>query len=160
MGKGTVKRELDKLCAAGLLTISKQGNQNHYQANSNSPIFAELKAITQKTFGVVDILKTALESILADLELAFVYGSIAKGEEHAESDIDLMIVGQDVSYTQVMELLLPAEQQLGRKINPSLYSQQEFIDRLKNRQNFIVSVLDQKKMWLIGKDVYTREYKD
>jgi len=150
VGKGSVNRELDKLCAAGLLTVSRQGNQNHYQANANNPIFNELKAITQKTFGVVDIIKTALAPLLPQLNCAFIYGSVAQGTEHAGSDIDLMLVGDDMSYSEVMELLAPAEKQLGRTINPTLYTVAEFTDRKNSHQPFITRVIEQPKLWLMG----------
>jgi len=150
VGKGSVNRELDKLCAAGLLTVSRQGNQNHYQANANNPIFNELKAITQKTFGVVDIIKAALAPLLPQLNCAFIYGSVAQGTEHAGSDIDLMLVGDDMSYSEVMELLAPAEKQLGRTINPTLYTVAEFTDRKNNHQPFITRVIEQPKLWLMG----------
>ena len=150
VGKGSVNRELDKLCAAGLLTVSRRGNQNHYQANANNPIFNELKAITQKTFGVVDIIKAALTPLLPQLNCAFIYGSIAQGTEHAGSDIDLMLVGDDMSYSKVMELLAPAEKQLGRTINPTLYTVAEFTDRKNNHQPFITRVIEQPKLWLMG----------
>jgi len=150
VGKGSVNRELDKLCAAGLLTVSRQGNQNHYQANANNPIFNELKAITQKTFGIVDIIKSALTPLLPQLNCAFIYGSIAQGTEHAGSDIDLMLVGDDMSYSEVMELLAPAEKQLGRTINPTLYTVAEFTDRKNSHQPFITRVIEQPKLWLVG----------
>lgn len=150
VGKGSVNRELDKLCAAGLLTVSRQGNQNHYQANANNPIFNELKAITQKTFGVVDIIKAALAPLLPRLNCAFIYGSVAQGTEHAGSDIDLMLVGDDMSYSEVMELLAPAEKQLGRTINPTLYTVAEFTDRKNSHQPFITRVIEQPKLWLMG----------
>jgi predicted nucleotidyltransferase len=150
VGKGSVSRELDKLCAAGLLTVSRQGNQNHYQANANNPIFNELKAITQKTFGVVDIIKAALALLLPQLNCAFIYGSVAQGTEHAGSDIDLMLVGDDMSYSEVMELLAPAEKQLGRTINPTLYTVAEFTDRKNSHQPFITRVIEQPKLWLVG----------
>ena len=150
VGKGSVNRELDKLCAAGLLTVSRQGNQNHYQANANNPIFYELKAITQKTFGVVDIIKAALAPLLPQLNCAFIYGSVAQGTEHAGSDIDLMLVGDDMSYSEVMELLAPAEKQLGRTINPTLYTVAEFTDRKNSHQPFITRVIEQPKLWLMG----------
>jgi len=149
VGKGSVNRELDKLCAAGLLTVSRQGNQNHYQANANNPIFNELKAITQKTFGVVDIIKAALAPLLPQLNCAFIYGSVAQGTEHAGSDIDLMLVG-DMSYSEVMELLAPAEKQLCRTINPTLYTVAEFTDRKNSHQPFITRVIEQPKLWLMG----------
>ena len=150
VGKGSVNRELGKLCAAGLLTVSRQGNQNHYQANANNPIFNELKAITQKTFGVVDIIKAALVPLLPQLNCAFIYGSVAQGTEHAGSDIDLMLVGDDMSYSEVMELLAPAEKQLGRTINPTLYTVAEFTDRKNSHQPFITRVMEQPKLWLVG----------
>ena len=150
VGKGSVNRELDKLCAAGLLTVSRQGNQNHYQANANNPIFNELKAITQKTFGVVDIIKAALAPLMPQLNCAFIYGSVAQGTEHAGSDIDLMLVGDDMSYSEVMELLAPAEKQLGRTINPTLYTVAEFTDRKNSHQPFITRVMEQPKLWLVG----------
>jgi len=150
VGKGSVNRELDKLCAAGLLTVSRQGNQNHYQANANNPIFNELKAITQKTFGVVDIIKAALAPLLPQLNCAFIYGSVAQGTEHAGSDIDLMLVGDDMSYSEVMELLAPAENQLGRTINPTLYTVAEFTDRKNSHQPFITRVIEQPKLWMVG----------
>lgn len=152
MGKGTVRRELEKLVKVGLLTIKKQGNQNHYQANPNNPIFNELKAITQKTFGIVDILRTALQAILEKSELAFVYGSIAKGVEHSASDIDVMLVGDNLDYTALMSLLIPAEAQLGRKINPTVYTPQEFIQRKQQGHHFLTRVLAQDKLWLVGED--------
>ena len=155
VGKGSVTRELEKFCRAGLLTLSHQGNQTHYQANKDNPIFSELRAITQKTFGIVDVLKHALTPLSANVDLAFVYGSIAKGTEHANSDIDLMLVGNELSYGAVMELLEPAEQQLGRTINPTIYSLPEFTDRSKNNQHFIQQVMGQSRLWIVGeKEVF------
>lgn len=152
VGKGSVSRELERLCAAGLLIVSKQGNQSHYQANPNSPIFSEVKAIVQKTFGIADIIKTALKPLLPQLTHAFIYGSIAQGTEHAGSDIDLMLVGDDISYSAVMELLMPTEKLLGRKINPTLYTIDEFENRKASNQHFIKRVMEQPKLWLKGSE--------
>lgn len=148
MGKGAVSRELTKLTAAGLLTVVRQGNQSHYQANAENPIFLELKAIIQKTFGVVGVLQMALATLLPQLELVFVYGSVAKGREHAKSDIDILLVGDDLSYEQVMTLLEYAEQQLGRTINPTLYDPQEYKTRMEAKQSFITRVMAQPKLWV------------
>ena len=148
MGKGAVSRELAKLTKAGLLTVMRQGNQSHYQANADNPIFDELKVIVQKTFGVVDVLKTALATLLPGLELAFIYGSIAKGSEHANSDIDVLLVGDGLSYGEVMTLLDNAEQALGRTINPTLYSPLDFAMRVKAKQSFITRLMEQPKLWL------------
>jgi len=143
VGRGTVVRELNKLCDAGLITVTRKGNQNHFQANSGNPIFAELRGIVIKTFGIADVLRDALEEILPHVRLALIYGSVAKGEAGADSDVDLMIVTEDVSYTELMARLEPAEKQLGRKINPTIYSPAEFEQRKNTGQSFIKRVLEQ-----------------
>jgi len=150
VGKGSLRRELEKFCEAGLLTLTRQGNQNHYQANNASPIFGELKAITQKTFGIVDVLKDVLTPLLPYIDYAFVYGSIAKSSEHADSDIDLMLVGGELIYSDVMVLLDSAEQTLGRTINPTLYTHSEFTKRRNSNQHFVMRIMEQPKLWIIG----------
>ncbi|MGX5202758.1 nucleotidyltransferase domain-containing protein [Aliikangiella sp. IMCC44632] len=150
IGKGAVSRELTKMCDAGLLTVTRHGNQHHYQANANNPIFAELKQIVQKSFGIVDVVREALRPKLTKLELAFIYGSMAKGNEHAESDIDLMLVGSELSYSEAMALLDEAETQLGRSINPTLLTPNEFKQRVNNKQSFITRVMQQPKLWIKG----------
>jgi len=148
VGKGSVTRELAKLTDAGLLTVTRQGNQNHYQANPENPIFAELKLIIQKTFGVLDMVKFVLEQLLPKLKMAFIYGSIAKGSENANSDIDVMLVGDELSYSEVMELLDSVEEQLGRTTNPTLLTPLEFQHRVDTNQSFLTRVLEQPKLWL------------
>ena len=152
MGKGVISRELTKLTAAGLLLVSKQGNQNHYQANANAAIFAELKQIVLKTFGLVGLLQAGLEPLLPQLEQAFIYGSVAKGEDHASSDVDVMLVGNDLSYSKVMQMLAPIETQLQRKVNPTLYSPKEFAKRLSVGQNFLTQVMAQPQIELLPLD--------
>jgi len=149
MGKGVVSRELAKLADAGLLVVSKQGNQNHYQANVDSPIFNELKNITLKSFGVTGQLKLALASLLPELERAFIFGSIAKGEDHAASDVDVMLVGHDLSYGEIMQMLEPVEEVLQRTVNPTLYSPDEFAERLASGQNFLSKVMEQNQIDLL-----------
>jgi DNA-binding transcriptional ArsR family regulator len=148
VGKGAVSRELAKLTEAGLLTMVRQGNQSHYQANAANPVFVELKTLIQKTVGVTDIVKAALTSLLTRLDQAFIYGSVAKGSENAGSDIDVMLVGDDLSYGEVMEQLEGAEQQLGRKINPTLLTPGEFSSRIEAGQSFLTRVMEQPKFWL------------
>lgn len=148
MGKGSVNRELLKLVNAGLLTVTKQGNQNHYQANASNPIFNELKQIVQKSFGIVDVIKSSLSTLLPQLDMAFIYGSIAKDSEHAGSDIDVMLVGENLSYSDVMGLLDNAEQQLARTINPTLLTPEEFEKRITAGQSFLTRVMEQPKLWL------------
>ncbi len=146
MGKGVISRELSKLCAAGLLVVTKQGNQNHYQANADAPIFNELKQIVKKTIGVAGTLQLGLAEILPQLEHAFIYGSIAKGEEHSGSDVDVMLVGENLSYTQILELLEPVEAQLQRKVNPTIYTPSEFAERLAQGQSFLSKVMVQARI--------------
>lgn len=141
MGRGVISRELNKLTEAGLLVVSKQGNQNHYQANADSPIFNELISVVKKTFGIKGLLQVALASMVPQLEQAFIYGSVAKGEEHAGSDVDVMLVGEELSYGEVMELLESVEEQLQRSVNPTLYSPEEFEQRLAEGHNFLTKVM-------------------
>lgn len=141
MGRGVISRELNKLTQAGLLVASKRGNQNHYQANADSPIFNELISVVKKTFGIKGLLQVALASMLPQVEQAFIYGSVAKGEEHADSDVDVMLVGEELSYGEVMELLESVEEQLQRSVNPTLYSPEEFEQRLAEGHNFLTKVM-------------------
>lgn len=149
MGKGVISRELSKLCAAGLLVVTKQGNQNHYQANADAPIFNELKQIVKKTMGVAGALQLGLATLLPQLEHAFIYGSIAKGEERAGSDVDVMLVGENLSYTQILELLEPVEAELQRKINLTIYTPSEFAERLAQGQSFLSKVMVQERINLL-----------
>lgn len=151
MGRGAISRELSKLTDAGLLVMTKQGNQNHYQANKASPIMSELVTIVRKTFGVAEVLKSTLAPILPKLQKAFVYGSIAKGSEHAGSDVDVMLVGEDLSYSEVMQLLEEAELQLQRTVNPTIYTPDEFAKRLAEGQSFLTKVLAEETIDLLKK---------
>ena len=149
-GSGAVQRELARLEQATLVTVRRQGNQKHYQANRDAPIFAELRGIVLKTFGVVDVLRAALQSLLPTIELAFVYGSLAKGSERADSDIDLMVIGEVSSNGALLEALAPASAQLGRTINPTLYTPEEFAQRVMDGKSFILRVLEQPKIFVKG----------
>jgi len=151
MGRGATSRELAKFTASGLLIASKQGNQNHYQANKASPIFSELSGIVKKTFGVARVLTTSLSMLLPKLSKAFIYGSIAKGEDHANSDVDVMLVGDDLSYSEIMQLLETAETQLQRAVNPTIYSVEEFETRLADGQGFLNKVMAQPIIDLLEK---------
>lgn len=150
VGKGSLMRELDRLQQAGILLLTRQGNQTHYQANRECPIYPELLGIVRKTFGIADPLRQALAPFEGQLQWAFVYGSIAKDQANASSDIDLMLIGEDLHYSQVMERLLPMEEQLGRPINPTLYNPHDWAARLAAGNSFVVRVLQQDKINLIG----------
>ena len=150
-GTGTVQRELSKLEQADLLRSWKVGHQRFYQANEVSPIFFELCGIVNKTFGLVGGLQDALSPLHAQIRLAFVYGSMAKGSERADSDIDLLVVG-DLSHQALLEQLRDAQTYLGRTINPTLYTEAEFRSRIEAGKSFITRVLDQPKLFVIGSE--------
>jgi predicted nucleotidyltransferase len=150
IGTGAVHRELDKLSSKGLLTVTHIGNQKHYQADAESPIFEELRAIVRKTFGLAGHLSEALSPLANRISAAFVFGSTAAGSDTARSDIDLLIVGHELSYPEAMSVLVEAEQALGRKVNPTLYSTSELQSKLEAGNSFLRRVLDQPKIFLIG----------
>lgn len=151
-GSGTVQRELARLEAAGIVTVKRIGNQKHYQANHAAPIFAELRGLIQKTFGLVDVLRAALGPLSPSITVAFVYGSIARGDEHAGSDIDLLVIGNTVAHATLLDTLAPAGEQLGRMINPTLYTQEEFAQRVRDGKSFVMRVLAQPKIFVQGSD--------
>ncbi|UCH41865.1 MAG: nucleotidyltransferase domain-containing protein [Gammaproteobacteria bacterium] len=150
MGVHTIKRELDRMEATGIITMTKIGNQHHYQANPECPIYDELLGIVRKTFGVADVIKIAVEQLDEQIIAAFVYGSIAKAEDTATSDIDLMVIAKDLAYAEVMESLRDAEHSLGRKINPSIYGTHEIKKKLKQKNAFLTRVMEQPKLWIKG----------
>lgn len=149
-GSGAVQRELARLESSGLVTMHRIGNQKHYQANRSAPIFEELRGIVLKTFGVADVLRAALAPLWPQIEVAFVYGSLAKGREHAGSDVDLMVIGFVPSNAELLEVLLPAQAQLGRVVNPTLYTPDEFAQRVREGKSFIMRVLEQPKIFIKG----------
>ena len=151
-GTGAVQRELAALSEAGLLTVTKQGNQKHYQANADAPVFAELRGLVLKTMGLADVLKVALAPLAAQIDLAFVYGSVAKQQDTAHSDIDVMIVSAGLGYADVFGALEGAAATLGRKVNPTLYTLAELAKRINLDNSFVTRVLRQPKIWLIGNE--------
>lgn len=153
-GSGAVQRELAKLAESGLVTMQPQGNQKHYRANPAAPIHDELVGIVQKTVGLAEPLRQALAPLADHIQAAFVYGSVAKRSDTAGSDIDLMIVSDTLGYADVMAVLHPLIERLGRDINPTLYSREELARRIHAGNAFVTRVLEQPQLWLIGdKDV-------
>jgi len=150
MGRGTVGRELDKLVSAGLLTATREGNQNHYQANTENPIYAELVSIVKKTFGVADEIREVVQLFDDNIELAFIYGSIAKGTESKSSDIDLMLVGKGLQYGDIIEALMSLEETLKRTINPTIYDTKDFAAKLDKGNSFVMRVMEQPKIMIKG----------
>lgn len=146
---GTVQRELGTLSQIGLIVRSVSGRQVYYKANRNHPVFAEIHSLIAKTVGVFQLLGSALAPFAKRVSLAFVYGSMARQDENAGSDVDLMIVG-DVALDEILMQLAPVERVLGRPINPTLYSVNEFKSRLQSGNHFLRSVLSGEKVLLIG----------
>jgi predicted nucleotidyltransferase len=151
-GAGAVQRELADLAAAGLLSVRKQGNQKHFQANAASPVFAELHSLVLKTSGLADVLRTALLPIAPQIAVAFVFGSMAKQQDTAASDVDLLVVSDTLGYGDVFGALEAASQTLSRTINPALYTVADFKARRLGDNAFINRVMQQPKIWLIGQE--------
>lgn len=149
-GTGAVQRELIRLDATGLVTVTRVGKQKHYQANAAAPVFEELRGLVLKTSGLVDVLRAGLAPLVEQIIAAFVYGSVAKGQDTAKSDIDLMVVSDSLTYADLFAALEEASNRLGRKVNPTVYSPQELAKRRKQGNAFITRVLAQRKIWLIG----------
>jgi predicted nucleotidyltransferase len=149
-GRGALQRELERLASSGLVTTQAIGNQKHYQANRAAPIFDELRGIVLKSFGLAGVLRAALADLDARIRVAFVYGSVARGTDTAASDIDVLVVADDVAYGELFERLAAAETTLGRKVNPSLYSPAEFARKQREDNHFVTRVLAQPKVFLKG----------
>jgi predicted nucleotidyltransferase len=149
-GSGAVQRELGRLVESGLVTVTMIGSQKHYQANRAAPIFEDLRAIVTKTVAVVDPLRVALKPLAKQIHLAVVYGSVAKGEARAGSDVDLLVVADDLTLEELFALLSPAEKKLGRKIEPTLYTIAEYNKRRKSGNPFLQKVLTGEHILLIG----------
>nr|WP_314899158.1 nucleotidyltransferase domain-containing protein [uncultured Deefgea sp.] len=148
---GTLNRELAKLADAGVLLVSKVGNQKHYRANTDCPVFSELAGLLRKTAGVADVLTAALAELAERIDVALVFGSVARGEERAGSDIDVLVLGE-VNFAEVVAALYPLQEQLGREINPAVYSVAEFADKTVQQQAWAMDVLKQPKLFLIGNE--------
>lgn len=151
---GAVQRELRQLVEAGLVVRKTVGHQTFYSANQASPVFEEMRSLVAKTVGIHDVLLKALRPLEAKISLAFVYGSTARSRESTESDVDLMIAGR-VHFADVIDLLAAAQTTLNREINPTVYSTKEF--RSKMRENFLKTVLAEKKLFVIGDESVLRE---
>lgn len=146
---GTLLRELNALAEAGVLERRQVGNQVHFRANAGSPIYEDLRNILKKTVGVADVLREALAPLAAKIRAAFVYGSIARGDERPGSDLDLMIVGE-VRFADVVAALAPAQETLRREVNPNLYPALEFRKKRAAGEPFLKRVLADRKIFILG----------
>lgn len=153
---GSVQRELEALAQVDLIQRSMSGHQVYYEANRNHPVFAEIHALVAKTVGIFQVLTSAMAPFAKRISQAFVYGSFASRSENADSDVDLMIVG-DVTLDEVLVQLGPAERLIGRPINPTLYSDSDFKNKIESGNHFLRSVMRGERVVLIGEDRGSRE---
>jgi uncharacterized protein len=151
---GPVQRELRQLVDAGLVTKRIQGTQTLFTANELSPVFSEMRSLVAKTAGMHDVLLAALSPLSSKIDLAFVYGSVARAGETEQSDVDLMVVGT-AKFADVVDRIADAQKTLSREINPTVYTAREFTSKL--RGNFLKTVLGGKKLFLIGGEDDLRE---
>ncbi|HEY2090953.1 MAG TPA: nucleotidyltransferase domain-containing protein [Thermoanaerobaculia bacterium] len=148
-GRGTVQRELERLHASGLVTVRSVGNQKHFQANATSPVFHELCSIILKTSGLAEPITDALRPLRKRIALAFIYGSVARGEETAASDVNLLVVSDDLLLEELLRRLADAERKTGRAIHPALYTREEFSNRRKS-STFVRKVLAGPMIPIVG----------
>jgi uncharacterized protein len=149
LSSGTIQRELDVLSRVGLIKRSATGNQVFYSANTKHPVFSELRSLVSKTVGAIQVLKLALSKLSQRIAIAFVYGSMARQEEKAESDIDLMVIGT-AKLEEVLEAVDEVESLVGRAVNPTVYSVREFKKKIAEGNHFLTAVLRGEKLFLIG----------
>ena len=146
---GTLHKELARLAAAGILTKETSGNQVLYGADPNCPIYSELASILRKTSGIADVLRESLAPVVDRIEFAFVFGSMATGEETSGSDVDVMLIG-DISFSEAVNALYSAQESIHREINPKVYSHGEWKKLVKSKDAFIKNVLAAPKIFLTG----------
>ena len=149
-GSGAVQRELARLSGSGLLLVENVGNQKRYRANPDAPIHDELVSVVRKTFGLAEPLREALSPLVERIRHAFVYGSVARRADTVASDVDLMIVSDDLGYSDVMTALHPLIEWLGRNLKPTIYTAAELRTKVHSQNHFVVGVLQQPRIDLIG----------
>jgi len=151
-GSGAVQREVQRLVDSKLVVSMMTGRQKRYRANTDAPIFEELRAIVEKTAGVPEQLRTALAPLRPRIRFALLYGSVAKGTDSATSDIDVLLVSDDLALEEVYAALEGAERRLGRRVSPTLYTSEEFQRRRRADQPFLTRVLEGKHVVLEGNE--------
>lgn len=149
-GTGAVHRQLGRLADAGLVKVTRTGNQKHYQANRDAAVFAELHGLVLKTIGIVEPLRAAMSDVASRVRAAFVYGSSAKGSARANSDIDLMVISDSLRYPDVYEVLAPVERALGRAVNPAVMTATEWRSKRKRADSFVARLTKQPLLFVIG----------
>jgi len=152
VGTGAVHRELTRLAKSGLVTVKPVGRQRRYQVNRESPVFSELHGLVQKTVGLAEPLRRALEPLASQIRVAFVYGSVAKGTDTAGSDIDLMIIADDLSYAEAFAALQEAEAAIARPVSPNILTPLEWHKRRAEDSHFVSALVAQPKLFVLGSE--------
>jgi predicted nucleotidyltransferase len=151
-GTGAVERELSRLQRSGLVSVERIGNQKHYRANHQSPIFTELQSLVIKTVALTEPLKRSLQPCADRIKAAFVYGSVAKGTDTAGSDIDLMVIGDALNYSELYAALQDAEAALGRQVSPTFFSVKDWLRKASDKGSFISKVNALPKIFVSGSE--------
>jgi predicted nucleotidyltransferase len=151
-GTGAVERELSRLQRSGLVCVERIGNQKHYRANPQSPIFSELQSLVIKTVALTEPLRKSLEPCSGKIKTAFVYGSLAKGTDTAHSDIDLMVIGDELDYSELYSALQDAEDVLGRKVSPTFLSPKDWRRKASETGSFVSKINASPKNFVFGSE--------
>ena len=149
-GRGAVQRVLTKLTAAGIVNVLPSGSRKVYQANRASPIFDELHGLILKTVGLLEPIKNALKKYRSRIDAAFVYGSVARGEDTATSDVDLLIIGRGLAYSEVFAALQRAETSLLRPVNPTLMTPDEWEAKAAGKNAFVTRIMNAPRLFVFG----------
>ncbi len=151
-GSGAVERELSRLQRSGLVSVERIGNQKHYRANRESPIFGELQSLMTKTAGVAEPVRQSLAPYADRIRMAFIYGSVAKGTDTARSDIDVMVIGDELSYSELYTALQDAEDVLARKVNPIFLSSEDWRVKTADKSSVVSLIAQAPKIFLFGSE--------
>lgn len=150
LGRGTVQRELARLAESGLAVVTYAGNRKYYRANRDSPLFDEICGIVRKTVGIEESVRDALQPLADGLVLALLYGSIARGTDTAASDVDLLLVSDELTLEAAHAALAPVEELLGRRMNPTIYTTDEYRRRRAAKSGFLTQLLQGRVVVLVG----------
>jgi predicted nucleotidyltransferase len=148
---GTLKKELDALSGVGLLNVQKMGNQTQFSANTDHPVYPELSGLIRKTTGLRDVLANALLPLSSKIEVAFVFGSMAKASETSQSDVDVMVIG-NVTFGEVANALYDVQTTLAREVNPKVMSRDEWREKKNAQSTFVQELMSKPKIFTIGTD--------
>jgi predicted nucleotidyltransferase/DNA-binding HxlR family transcriptional regulator len=147
LNDSTLRQELRKLVRLDLVRSRRDSNRVYYRAKTENPLYPEIRNLVLKTSGLADALKSAL--VDKRIRVAFVFGSIARGEEKAGSDVDLMVIGQ-LGLRDLSRLLSGIEEKIGREVNPHVLREEEFRKRVRAKEHFVSRVMQSSKIFIIG----------